>query len=294
MQGCLESVLREAHDTSTWQGQRKPHIKHIVVDAASTDGSVELLGSWAATHAEPRSDSYRFAFISEPDRGQSDGFNKGVRLADTEWICWLNSDDELAPGAFHAFFDVLAGHPEADFVYGHVAFIDETSHPVKTSYTLPYAHSLIKNGVWTPPSSGTFFRRRLFLNELLDTNYHYVMDVEWFLRCGASLNAVLSDHIFSRFRISKEGKTSEMIVSGQITDSHHQERERYRQKYIYTQWPNLSLEQARHKLARRQRLYKIYYYWLKARYIPRYLADRLFPQTTARTACTPSSLKTEH
>jgi glycosyltransferase involved in cell wall biosynthesis len=266
---CLESVLREAENVSCVS------VEHIVVDAASSDDSVNLLSTWQASQTQ-RPPNYSFRWITEPDRGQSDGFNKGVRMASGDWICWLNADDELAPRSLRVFCQALSRHPEADVIYGHVQFINEASQHVKTAYTFPYLHWLIRQNVWLPPSSGTYFRRDLFLQHPLDPGYHFVMDVEWFLRAGKELHGVLVDQVMSRFRISTQGKTSEMIKSGQITQRHHEERERYRKKYIYSQWPNLSVEQARHKLARRQRLFKIYYYWIKARYIPRYLADRFF------------------
>ncbi len=61
----------------------------IVIDGNSTDGSVELLQSIT----DPR-----VRWISEPDRGQSNAVNKGLRMADGDIIGWLNSDDLYAPG----------------------------------------------------------------------------------------------------------------------------------------------------------------------------------------------------
>ena len=37
----------------------------------------------------------------EPDKGQSDAFNKGFAKARGEWFFWLNADDILLPGALH-------------------------------------------------------------------------------------------------------------------------------------------------------------------------------------------------
>lgn len=266
---CLESASADRCEIG---------LQHIVTDAASTDGSLEILISWEARHRaenpEIQKSPFSFRYLSEPDRGQSDGFNKGVALADSEWICWLNADDELAPGAVEAFHAALRRTPDADLIYGHVEFIDEESRHVKTCYTFPYFHWLIRNNVWLPPSSGTFFRRELFVQEPLDPDYHYVMDVEWFLRAGRNLKGVLVDRVMSRFRISTQGKTSEMITKGTVTERHFQERERYRRKYIYSQWPALSEAQARRRLARRQKLAMIPYYLLKLRYLPRYLKDK--------------------
>lgn len=266
---CIKSVRDEAASNSDKK------VCHLVMDAASKDGSADLLVKWAEENSCKAEQNYSFQFFSEPDRGQSDGFNKGIARANSEWICWLNSDDELAPGAIRAFLETLSKHPDADMIYGHVQFIDEQSRPVKKCYHLPYRYSLIQDNVYVPPTSGTFFRRDLFVKDPLDPDYHFVMDVEWFLRCGKNLKAVLADHVFCNFRISTQGKTSEMIQSGTISSRHREERERYRSKYIYPRWPFLGENEARAKLERRQKWAKIPYNLLKLRYALRYLLDRI-------------------
>jgi GT2 family glycosyltransferase len=78
---CLRSVL----------DQRYPNLEYIVVDAGSTDGSAELLRNYQARH------NCFSHLIIEPDHGQSDGLNKGFRLATGDILTWVNSDDMLAP-----------------------------------------------------------------------------------------------------------------------------------------------------------------------------------------------------
>ena len=257
---CLESVQTAAAVVREWPSVE---VEHVVCDGASTDGTVAILEG----RVEVR-------WTSERDSGQSEGFNRGVGMAKGDWICWLNADDELDPGAIRSFLQDVERHPEADVIYGHVQFIDEPSRSLWTSYQLPYRPSLVADNVYVPPTSGTFFRRDLLLREPLDLGYHYVMDVEWFLRCGRRLHAVLCDCVFGRFRISSQGKTSEYIRSGAISAAHAEERERYRTRHIYPRWPGLAPEQARRKLERRQVIGRLHYYWLKLRYAPRYVADR--------------------
>lgn len=262
LERCILSVESAFKNTSGHR-RRTFNGRHIVVDGASTDDSIDVLQKHSAV-----------LWKSEPDKGQSDAFNKGVQIAQGDWILWLNADDELTPNAVVRFLETLERNPTADVIYGHVQFIDEQNRHVKTCYHLPYHYSLIWNNVYIPPSSGTFFRRELLLRNPLDINYHYVMDVEWFIRCGRNLRAVLVDHVLSRFRISSQGKTSKMITAGTVTEKHLRERERYRQKYLYSQWPGLTLEQAQRRLARRRCLARLYYYALKMRYLSRYIADR--------------------
>jgi glycosyltransferase involved in cell wall biosynthesis len=58
----------------------------IVMDAASTDGTVELLESGS---------DFIAAWRSEPDRGIYHAWNKALELSRGEWICFLGADDWL-------------------------------------------------------------------------------------------------------------------------------------------------------------------------------------------------------
>ena len=56
--------------------------EHVVVDGGSTDGTVALL--------EERASRGLLRFVSEPDDGLSDAFNKGLAMASGEIVGWLN------------------------------------------------------------------------------------------------------------------------------------------------------------------------------------------------------------
>ena len=88
----IESVLAQDY----------PNVEHIVIDNASTDGTVEILGTYPA-----------LIWRSEPDSGQSDAVNKALQLATKEWIIWVNSDDFLLPGAMHALAAMIGRNPSA-------------------------------------------------------------------------------------------------------------------------------------------------------------------------------------
>lgn len=62
-------------------------IRYIVVDGASTDGTIDVI----ASHLDSIDH-----WISEPDRGIYDAMNKAARLADPDsWLLWMNAGDEL-------------------------------------------------------------------------------------------------------------------------------------------------------------------------------------------------------
>ena len=72
-------------------------IEHIIVDAASTDGSVDVIKEYVSSN--PNSDPFfkrSIIWISEKDSGIYNGMNKGIRKATGSYIEILNSGDVLA------------------------------------------------------------------------------------------------------------------------------------------------------------------------------------------------------
>jgi glycosyltransferase involved in cell wall biosynthesis len=87
-------------------------VEHIVVDAASTDGTVEILKKFQ-----------HLQWVSEPDRGQSDAMNKAFEMCSGDIIGNLNADDYYLPNAFRT---VLTRVEEGrKFVMGRVKIIQE-------------------------------------------------------------------------------------------------------------------------------------------------------------------------
>lgn len=79
--GAIESVLAQDYD----------NIEYIVVDGASTDGSVDVIKGMMA---DPRWKN-SFKFVSEPDHGMYEAINKGIRMATGDIIGLVHSDDFL-------------------------------------------------------------------------------------------------------------------------------------------------------------------------------------------------------
>ena len=83
-------------------------VEYIVVDGASTDGTLEIL------RKHQSSVDY---WVSEPDQGIYDAMNKGVRLARGRWLCFLGSDDTLCD-SLHTVIPFL--RDEQTIYYGNV------------------------------------------------------------------------------------------------------------------------------------------------------------------------------
>jgi glycosyltransferase involved in cell wall biosynthesis len=176
--------------------QNYADVEHIVVDGASTDGTLEVLRRCAAT---PGWEHLRW--ISEPDRGQSDALNKGFRMATGNIIGWLNSDDRYRPGCFATIAQEFGQHREADVIYGDYTWMDEKGHVKRIRREIGFSRFILSyHRVLYIPTVSTFFRRRLFEEgNWLDIRLHYAMDYDFFLRladngyCFRHVRSVLAD-----------------------------------------------------------------------------------------------------
>ena len=79
LQKTMESVLT----------QTCKDFEYIVIDGASTDGSVEFLQTFKLSNFQTLN------LISEPDSGIYNAMNKGIRMAKGEYLHFLNSGDWL-------------------------------------------------------------------------------------------------------------------------------------------------------------------------------------------------------
>ena len=144
-----ESILSQTGDFE---------LEWIVVDAASTDGTVELLHSLG----DPR-----LTFSSEPDRGQSHAINKGLAVAGGEVVAWLNADDLYAPGALASVVAAFNAHPTSNWLVGRCQIIDEHDRLIRPAIArykesrlarYSFRKLLRENFIPSPPFSGGALR----------------------------------------------------------------------------------------------------------------------------------------
>jgi glycosyltransferase involved in cell wall biosynthesis len=155
----------------------------LVVDGASTDDTRDVLARYGD----------RIRWLSEPDRGQSDALNKGVRLARGELIAWINSDDYYAGDrAIARLLAELDRDPRLDVVYGDGVRVDvrgEAIGPYKGRPIANVAQIVIHPASFVLQPS-VVFRRQLFLDVGgVDESLHFTMDYELWIRLFAAARA---------------------------------------------------------------------------------------------------------
>ncbi len=161
IENTIKSVLSQHYES----------FEYIVVDGASADGTQDIINSFG--------DKIDI-FISEPDKGIADAFNKGVALSSGKIIGLINSDDMLLPDAIQKVYDFFAQNPDVEVLHGDILLYDD-DHFVKR---------LKPAGQWWYPwrlvlfnHPATFVKKDVYLQHgYFNTDYYIAMDVEIFLR----------------------------------------------------------------------------------------------------------------
>lgn len=180
--------------------QSYKNVEIIVIDGASSDNTKEIIKKY----------KLHFAYwVSEPDAGQSEAINKGLKIATGEIVTWLNSDDTYEPQALENVASLFSKNPQAAFIHGRATLFGRDirsktiglSEDIKLSEYLPYMRF---------PQPASFFKKNI-LDQIGEVNnqLHYAMDFELVVRIillgGKPLR---TDLVFSNYRIHKNSKSN--------------------------------------------------------------------------------------
>jgi glycosyltransferase involved in cell wall biosynthesis len=172
-------------------------LEYIIIDGASTDSAVDVIKRYEQQLAY---------WTSEPDGGQSDAINKGLRRATGEIVTWLGSDDLFMPGALHA----IARHfseSDAALIHGRtVLFGEGFKEQVKGADDHELEFRYLAGMPFPQPSS--FFLRRVLLEQgYLDETLHYGMDYDLLARVALNYRIEKVPDVFSKYRLHEESKS---------------------------------------------------------------------------------------
>lgn len=178
--------------------QEYPNLEYMVVDGGSTDGSVAIIERYAKHLAW---------WVSEKDRGQSHGINKGLARATGDIVGWLNSDDYYEPNALHTVAHYFKENPTIDLIYFDVRNFGIRGVKVHSAANdIPPELILTKVCLHQP---GVFWRKSAMDRVgLLNEELHYVMDFEYWIRFFLNGKIKHIPQVVANFRVHNEAKTS--------------------------------------------------------------------------------------
>lgn len=135
LDACVRSVLT--------QGFR--NFRLILVDDGSPDSCPEICDRWADIDR-------RVKVIHKENGGLSDARNAGIDAADGDYLMFVDSDDELAPGTLDAVMRVVVNHPDYDLVEFPVERISRNQSHSMMPISVTHLHSMEK---WMPSGKVT-------------------------------------------------------------------------------------------------------------------------------------------
>ena len=162
---AIDSVLAQTYH----------NIEYIIVDGASTDGTVEVVKSYGGKIAK---------FISEKDNGLYDAMNKGITLATGDIVGILNSDDfyidnQVIEKVVQEFEDKAVDSVYADLVFVKPENLDKVVRYYNSSYFRPekFAYG------WMPAHPTFFVKRKVYEKYgVFKTDYKIAADYELLTR----------------------------------------------------------------------------------------------------------------
>jgi len=163
--------------------QTYPNIEYIIIDGASTDGTLQVIEQYK---------NRIHKIISEPDKGIYDAMNKGLRLAAGDYVLFMNSGDEIYEK--NTVNKVFASKPYADIYYGETEMIDVTGkslgrrrHQAPDKFTLKsfrYGMTISHQAIYIKTT----------ITEPYNTTYQLSADIDWILTAAKKAKVIVNTH----------------------------------------------------------------------------------------------------
>jgi len=210
LEKTLQSVLEQSY----------PNLEYFVVDGGSTDGSLEIIRRHAAGLAW---------WTSEKDRGQSHAINKGFARATGDILCWVNSDDYLAPGALHQVAAALGDAKSPRAIAGDcVRVFDDGRPPFRHRGRAMDLGDLLEYWHPYPMHQPSVFWTRAVYERVgqVREDLHLIMDFDYWLRIAAVCSFQYVPEILSYAHYHAAAKTADEF----------REYTRQRERHARAQW----------------------------------------------------------
>ena len=165
--------------------QSYQNIEYVVIDGASTDGTLEIIKKYENRLAK---------LISEKDKGIYDAMNKGLLQATGDYVLFMNSGDEIYE--LDTVEKIFATSPNADIYYGETEMYDENWNSLGQR-----RHQAPENFTWRSFKYGMNISHQAIyikrsLTEPYDLKYKYSADIDWVIKIAKKASSIVNTHLY--------------------------------------------------------------------------------------------------
>jgi glycosyltransferase involved in cell wall biosynthesis len=220
IRNCIESVA----------SQQFEGLEHLIMDAASTDGTRELIERMLPQFPHLR-------LHSEPDKGQSDAMNKGIRMAKNPVISFLNADDRYESGAIKLAMEFFRNAPADSFFLGNCRVLHEDGSEYMINRPSPFDRVAFMLDFTFPFNPSAYFYHKSihaktgYYNE----DDHLTMDIDFLMSLKGRASIHYRDVILGNYIMISNSKTMKEISAGRNLENLRRIFEKH--------WPDLSAEE---------------------------------------------------
>ena len=164
----------------------------IIIDGGSNDGTQNIIRRYEAKIAY---------WVSEPDNGVFDAWNKGIRVASGEWIAFIGSDDYYLDGALNSYAKLIieGKNKNIDYVSSRVNLVSGTA--ILRTLGQKWNWKAFRKAMIVA-HVGSLHSCKLFETfGLYDPSYKICGDYEFLLRARGGLNAGFLNRVTANMRV---------------------------------------------------------------------------------------------
>ena len=204
-----KEYISKAIENYLQQGSTQTEL--IIVDGGSTDGTVEIIKAYAEKNGSIR-------WLSEKDNGQSNAMNKGIRMAQGEFISFLNVDDYYSEEVFKSVISLLKNDTTIDFLVGDCQVWDADGGLIYVNRPSKIEKWHLLSGYHFPVNpTAYFYRKKIHFDVgLYNEANHLNMDLEFLLNARMHYKFHYVPELFGNFRLLPNTKTVSEMENNQL------------------------------------------------------------------------------
>lgn len=165
----IESVISQAFD----------NFELIIIDGNSTDSTTEIVEEYLDKVA---------VYVSEPDTGIYNAWNKGIRFSKGVWICFIGSDDVASKSMLDIYHQAICSSDDQLDIVSSRIILSKDGRSLR-EYGQRYAWNIFRNYM-NIAHVGAVHNAKIFEKYgYYDESYKICGDYELLLRAGKSIRA---------------------------------------------------------------------------------------------------------